>query len=66
MLKIRYKVLGHHPKKNRKKPIRGGYCQICGSKLTDERSIERGIGKRCLANNVAIILEIVPDKSIEI
>ena len=61
MLKIRYKLLEPYRAKTRRKPIRKGYCQICGSKLSDERSIERGIGRGCLAHNVAIILEIIPD-----
>jgi len=61
MIKIRYKALHSQSKKNRRKPIRQGYCQICGAKLSDSKSIERGIGKHCLAKNVAIILEIVPD-----
>ena len=61
MIKIRYKLLEPYRAKTRRKLIRKGYCQICGSKLSDEKSIERGIGKGCLAHNVAIILEIVPD-----
>jgi hypothetical protein len=47
--------------KKRRRPVREGYCQICGSKLSDKRSIERGIGKICLTHNVAIVLEIIPD-----
>jgi hypothetical protein len=61
MLKIRYKLLKKYQAKQRRKPIRHGYCKICGSKLSDEHSIERGIGKGCLSKNVAIILEIIPD-----
>jgi len=62
MLRIRYKMLEKYHAKQRRKPVRKGYCKICGSKLSDAHSIERGIGKGCLANNVAIVLEIVPDK----
>ncbi len=61
MLKISYKLLEKYHTKQRRKPVRHGYCKVCGSKLSDKRSIERGIGKGCLAHNVAIILEIVPD-----
>lgn len=61
MLKISYKLLEKYRPKQRRKPIRKGYCTICGSKLSDEHSIERGIGKGCLSKNVAIILEIIPD-----
>lgn len=62
MVKISYRIMEKYVPKRRRKPIRKGYCQICGSKLTDERSIERGIGKGCLAQNVAIILEFIPDE----
>ena len=64
MLKIRYQILEPHTrmnKKHRQKPIRKGYCQVCGAKLSSARSIERGIGKHCLIHNVAIVLEIIPD-----
>lgn len=61
MLKISYRLMEKYHHKQRRKPVRHGYCQICGSKLSDEHSIERGIGKGCLAKNVAIILEIIPD-----
>lgn len=61
MLKISYRLMEKYHHKQRRKPVRHGYCQICGSKLSDEHSIERGIGKGCLSKNVAIVLEIVPD-----
>lgn len=60
-LKISYRLMEKYVPKHRRKPVRRGYCQICGSKLSDERSIERGIGKGCLAHNVAIVLEFIPD-----
>ena len=63
MLKISYKVLESISGKNRRGRVRRGYCQVCGAKLSDPKSIERGIGKHCLANNVAIILEFVPDNA---
>lgn len=62
MLKITHKVLESISGKQRRKPIRKGYCKVCGSKLSSEKSIEIGIGQRCLANHVAIILEIIPDE----
>jgi hypothetical protein len=61
MLKISYRLIERYRGKKRRKPIRHGYCKICGSKLSDERSIERGIGRVCLSHNVMIVLEIVPD-----
>lgn len=61
MLKISYKIIEKYYPKRRRKPIRRGYCKICGSKLSNEHSIERGIGKGCLSKNVMVILEIVPD-----
>ena len=63
MLKISYKVLESISGKNRRGRVRRGYCQVCGSKLSDPKSIERGIGKQCLANNVAIILKFIPDNA---
>lgn len=63
MLKISYKVLESISGKNRRGRVRRGYCQVCGAKLSDPKSIERGTGKHCLANNVAIILEFVPDNA---
>lgn len=61
MLKISYRLIERYQGKTRRKPIRQGFCKICGSKLSDKRSIERGIGKVCLSHNVMIILEITPD-----
>jgi hypothetical protein len=57
MLKITGKVI----KKYSHKRIRKGYCQNCGCKLSDPKSIECGFGKRCLANNTMIIMTILPD-----
>lgn len=65
MLKISYGIMQDpHYKyhaRNRKKPIRRGYCQVCGSKLSNPDSIERGIGSGCLAKRMVIVLEMIPD-----
>lgn len=61
MLKISYKLMEPYRAKKRKKPVRHGYCQLCGSKLSDAKSIELGIGRGCMGKHVAIVLEIVPD-----
>lgn len=62
MIKISQKIMKSRTNKNRRKPIREGYCRVCGSKLSDEKSIAIGIGQRCLAHSVAIVLEIIPDE----
>lgn len=61
MLKISYKLMEPYCAKKRKKPVRHGYCKLCGSKLSDAKSIEMGIGRGCLGRHFAIVLEIIPD-----
>ncbi len=61
MLKISYKLIEPYRAKKRKKPVRHGYCKLCGSKLKAQKSIELGIGRGCMGRHVAIVLEIVPD-----
>lgn len=60
-IKISYKPIERYQAKRRKQSVRKGYCKICGGKLTNEKSIDRGIGQRCLSHNAMIIMEFVPD-----
>jgi hypothetical protein len=57
-VKIRFELIHPYVAKKRKKPIRKGYCQICGAKLTNEKSIDLGVGINCRRKYAKIILEI--------
>lgn len=57
-VKIHFALIPSYSAKHRKQRVRKGYCRICGSKLSDEKSIEIGIGKNCRRKYAEIILEI--------
>jgi hypothetical protein len=61
---ISYKFYNHLPAKNRRGRIRRGYCSICGSKLTNQKSIDLGIGAGCRRKTVAIVFNIIPEKGV--